>query len=244
MFKFYPPLPALVVTLALSSSATCFGQADSTMRRSFTPAVLPVPAGGALGYSQLLTGQSLQSQNIGGSPSGSSPMIGYGPFRNTSSAVLTVNLNCIEGADRCIIYGSVNGAPPKYGNWFQVGAGQSYQWFMRDYGYVTVAASQSGLTNADAGLPSKANFDSPTVVSASNTYKSCAQDGTDNGDGTFTPNGNYLFYYSTVATRSDRSFVYGGGPTTTNGPKPSGVSTSSCAAGVGTYSGGAGGGGG
>ena len=243
MFKSFRTRLTLITALALLSSATCFGQADSTMRRSFTPAVMPLPAGATTGYSQLLTQQSLQSQGIGGSPSGSSPMIAYGPFRNTSSAALTVSLTCIEGADRCIIYGAVNGAAPVYENWFQVGAGQTYQWFMRDYGYVTVAASQSGLSNADVGLPANASFDSPTVVSASNTYKNCLQGGTDNGDGTFTPSGGYIFYYSTVPTRSDRSYVYGGGPVTTTGPNP-GVSTSTCAPGVGTYSGGAGGGGG
>lgn len=234
MFKSFRTRLTLITALALLLSAASYGQADSTMRRAFVPA-RQADASAAVGYSQILNGQVLGSQGLAGSPSGGSPMIAYGPYVNASAAALTISLSCNEGADHCITYGGPTPATIRYGNFFQVAPGSTYMFLMRDYGYVTVSATGSGLNEAAVGLPPASAFTSPTVVSSSNTYVSCIQNGTDNGDGTFTPNGGYLFTYTSMPTRSDRSSIWGGGgASNVYGPNP-GVSTSTCSLGVGTY---------
>lgn len=223
-----------VGAMALELSATAFAQSDSTMRRAFTPAFRPsVVAGATSGFSKVLDQQYLMSQSLAGSVSGSSPTIGYGPFVNNSGAPLLLTLSCIAAADHCIMYGGPSTASVRYGNSFQVAPGETFLWMMRDYGYVSISALGSNVTPAMVGLPPASAFQSPTQTGAVNTYQSCVQGGVDNQDQTFTPDGTYIFYYSSVPIRTDKSFVWGGSPITFPGPNP-GVSTSTCALGVGT----------
>ena len=165
-------LSVLAALLALASTST-FGQADSTMRRAFTPVVRQ--ESGTSGFSQILTMQNLASQGLAGSPSGGSPMIMYGPYTNKSGAMLTVTTQCIESADHCILY--TGSAPDNshvvYGGFMQVPPGGQYLWMMRDWGAVSVTAMGSGLGPAEVGLPPASAFTTPTQTGSTNSYLGC-----------------------------------------------------------------------
>ena len=215
------------------------------MRRAFVPAVRQDPLAVSGGWTNG-TQRIARTENWS-TPSSSCGASAGSLFRNSTSAVLTISL--FNDSDKgSMIYALVNsswvvraGVPDSGRTQPQTIVGNiapnSYYCVLSSAGGTpfTINAMASGVLESDFAQ---------TLLSASggstSTYLGCVQDGTDNGDGTFTPNGNYFFRYTSSPTYSAGSATWsGGGGSVFNGPNP-GVSTSTCAAGVGTYGGGGG----
>lgn len=159
---------ALIAAVAVLATGSAVAQADSVGSAGLRGGLGVSLGGGGQtaasngGFTNLLTGVPMtSSEKVRGGNQGN---IHYGPFRNASNAALNITLATrYESSISASVNGATVGSSP-YTLTFVVPPGAEYVLAAQDGAQISAWTNVSGLTLADFGLPSAADFAAPVVV--------------------------------------------------------------------------------